>query len=108
MTLNEYQELALRTHNPTHTEVQTLTNAALGLTGEAGEFADMVKKHIFHGHGMPLIKSAKELGDVLWYVSLAAHAIGVPLENIAAENIKKLQGRYPDGFSEEASKNRVE
>lgn len=47
-----------------------------------------------------------ELGDLLWYITLAADAIGVPLEEIAQRNVEKLRRRYPDGFSVEDSINR--
>lgn len=81
--------------------------AALGLTGEAGEFADGIKKIVRRGHCVSKEKLIEELGDVLWYVAEAASAIGVNLSDVAAQNIAKLQKRYPDGFSEEASRNRV-
>ena len=48
--------------------------AALGLTGEAGEFANMVKKLTAHGHEISVEKLADELGDILWYVAEAATA----------------------------------
>lgn len=49
---------------------------------------------------------ANELGDLLWYLTLAADAIGVPLEEIAQKNVEKLRRRYPDGFDAERSRNR--
>ncbi len=48
MTLDEYQELAARTLGRDRTHEQQLANAALGLTGESGEVADLIKKHLFH------------------------------------------------------------
>ena len=47
-------------------------NAALGLTGEAGEVADEVKKCMYQGHPWQPSKIIEELGDVLWYVALMA------------------------------------
>lgn len=110
MNFNEYQNNALKTAN---TEVlttdQCLMNAALGLNGEAGEVADMVKKWKFQGHEIDRNKITKELGDILWYVSLGAHACGKTLEEIAEMNIAKLAARYPNGFFEaERSQNRKE
>jgi NTP pyrophosphatase (non-canonical NTP hydrolase) len=72
--------------------------AALGLTGEAGEFAELAKKHLFHGHTLDKEKAAKEIGDVLWYVAFACEALGVSLDEIAERNIAKLKARYPDKF----------
>lgn len=107
MTLAEYQELAARTLGPRPHE-QQLANAALGLAGEAGEFADMMKKHLFHAHPLDRDAVAKELGDCLWYVAAAATALDIGLEEIGAGNIEKLRRRYPEGFSAERSLNRTE
>lgn len=80
-----------------------LAGLSLGLTGEAGEVADYVKKVVAHGHALDSDKLAKELGDVLWYTAVMADAIGLTLEAIAAQNIVKLKARYPEGFSHERS-----
>lgn len=80
---------------------------ALGLAGEAGEFADRVKKTAYHGHALDREKLLDELGDILWYIADAAGALGVELEEVARRNNAKLRLRYPEGFNPEASKNRV-
>lgn len=85
-----------------------LLNGALGLTGESGEVSDMIKKHIFHGHDLDRDELIKELGDVCWYVALLCNAIGVSLDEVMTRNIDKLRERYPEGFSESASRNRKE
>ena len=110
MTPNEYQQLAFRTAKAELDFKQQLTNGALGLTGESGEVADLVKKHLYQGHGIisVLPKIKEELGDVLWYVALIASATGTPLEDIMQANIDKLRKRYPDGFDPERSVHRDE
>lgn len=85
-----------------------LLNGALGLTGEAGEVSDLVKKYLFHGHDLEREEMIKELGDVCWYISLLCHAINVSLDEVMLSNIIKLKRRYPEGFSSEASINRKE
>ncbi len=107
-TLEEYQEAVLRTASVRHSVAMEMAISSLGLTGEAGEFADMVKKHIGHGHELDREKAVKELGDVLWYVARLATLIGSSLEEVATENDLKLRKRYPNGFSQEASKARVD
>lgn len=107
MDFKEYQESALRTAG-TQTEEQRLLNCCLGLSGESGEFNDMIKKTMFHGHTLDKNKIAKELGDILWYLSVAADSLGFSLEEIATMNIDKLKARYPEGFSTERSINRKE
>lgn len=110
MLANEYQRLAMRTASQevTSNQEKGLMNAVLGLCGEAGEIADSVKKYHFHGHDLDKSELVKELGDILWYVALAATTLDVPLAEIMQGNIDKLQRRYPDGFSAEASRNRSE
>ncbi|WP_191556593.1 nucleoside triphosphate pyrophosphohydrolase family protein [Metabacillus idriensis] len=105
MELNEYQQLASRTAAKHDNE---LVNFGLGLTGEAGEVADLIKKACFHGHSIGKEEIKKELGDVLWYLSNIARIAGLELDEIAAANIEKLKKRYPEGFSVEASINRSE
>ncbi|WP_239740543.1 MULTISPECIES: nucleoside triphosphate pyrophosphohydrolase family protein [unclassified Mammaliicoccus] len=108
MELNKYQEIALRTHNVEQNMSEALTNYTLGLTGEAGEVADNIKKHIFHGHDLNKDEIVKELGDVLWYVSSLASMCNVTLDEVAGHNLNKLGNRYPNGFSPLNSINRVE
>lgn len=107
MDLNEYQRLAGRTANKSLSEKDTLAQDALGVAGEAGECADLVKKHLFHGHPLDRDKLVKELGDILWYVSQLAADVGVTLDEVAERNIEKLRSRYPAGFTEKASLERT-
>jgi NTP pyrophosphatase (non-canonical NTP hydrolase) len=106
MTLNAYQQAASRTLEREQPEEQRLAWNALGLAGEAGEVADLIKKAVYHQHGVDKDKLTKELGDVLWYLAALASVLGLTLEQVAEANIAKLRRRYPEGFSCEASKNR--
>ena len=107
MTINEYQYAALRTAQTDKlTANELLLNSALGLCGESGEVADLVKKHRFQGHDIDVEHIAKELGDVAWYLAVTADALGYDLETIFQMNIDKLRARYPDGFDPELSINR--
>lgn len=93
MTFDEYQQEMRRTFKR-----DRLAGHALGLTGEAGEVADLVKKAVYHGVGHTPDEMAKELGDVLWYLTAVAEEYGLSLADVAAGNIAKLKARYPDGF----------
>lgn len=108
LTINEYQQMALRTENGTVQIFPRIFNAALGLCGESGEVADLVKKWAFQGHPKDHEKVAEELGDICWYIAIAADALGLTLEEIMYRNIEKLKRRYPDGFETERSVNRNE
>ena len=103
MDMNEYQKLAARTDNH-----NALAYYALGLTGEAGEVADLIKKYKWHGHDLDINQLIEELGDVLWYVAMLVDALCYDLDTVAAINIEKLRQRYPNGFEQERSRNRKE
>ncbi|MCZ8203038.1 nucleoside triphosphate pyrophosphohydrolase family protein [Gemmatimonas sp.] len=108
MTFDDYQQLAARTLGRDRTYEQQLANAALGLTGEAGETAEIIKKHLFHATPLDRDALVKELGDCLWYIGAFASVLDIPLEEIAQRNIDKLRRRYPDGFDPERSRTRAE
>jgi NTP pyrophosphatase (non-canonical NTP hydrolase) len=108
VNLNEYQELALRTHNEELSTPQALCNYALGACGEAGETADMIKKGVFHGHELNRHEIAKELGDQMWYIANLAKLIGFSLDDIGVMNVNKLKKRYPEGFNHVDSLKRVD
>lgn len=105
MTFEEYQSLAQRTSPNKHSRI---INGVMGLSGEAGECIDLVKKHLFQGHNLDCEHLAEEIGDVLWYCAELAVGINRSLDDIAAQNIEKLKARYPDGFDPERSTHRPE
>lgn len=105
MTINEYQQGALRTAGTDH-KGALLENGVMGLCGESGECVDLVKKYLFQGHELDRQHLAKELGDVAWYLAVAAYSIGYTLEEVLQMNIDKLKERYPDGFDVDKSLHR--
>lgn len=102
MTINEYQNAALRTAG-TDDYDSLLVNGVMGLAGESGECVDIVKKHLFQGHPLDKKHLAEEIGDVAWYMAVCAHAIGYDLESVLQMNVDKLRKRYPDGFDSNRS-----
>ena len=95
MTLNEYQEHALET--AIYPAENRIIYPTLGLTGEAGEVADKVKKIIRDNHQefTPEKKAEimKEIGDVLWYCATLSHDLGYSLDEVAQTNVDKLRSR---------------
>lgn len=83
-----------------------LLHGALGLVTEAGEFADVLKKHIFYGREIDAINLSEEVGDLFWYCAIIADALGDDFPSIMQRNIDKLRARYPDKFTEHAALNR--
>jgi len=100
VTLNEYQAEMRLTYQPAPDTPNNLMIAchALGLVGESGEVADMLKKALLHGVAFERSELVKELGDVLWYVAAVAENYSITLEEVAQANASKLRARYPDGF----------
>lgn len=95
-TFHEYEALALRTAGEGDTE-HHITHAIMGLSSEVGELASDIKSWKFYGTMMKKENMKKEIGDILWYLSLAAYAVGITLEEAATINIDKLAKRYPNG-----------
>ena len=90
---------------------QRLLTGAIGICSEGGELLDIVKKIIFQGKepSEELRNKVKnELGDVMWYVQQVLITMEWDLEEVLAENTKKLSGRYPEGFDVDKSENRSE
>lgn len=107
MTFEEYQKLAARTINKDLDKDEQTLHAMWGMVSELGEFFGLYQK-MFQGHKINVKHICKELGDLLWFIAEYCTIIGLPFELIAAENIKKLQARYPDGFDPERSLHRKE
>ena len=91
---------------------ERLLTAAVGMSAEAGEFTEIVKKIIFQGKPVNqenLFHLKRELGDIMWYVSQACIGLDISLEEVIQMNFEKLSARYPEGaFTIERSENRVE
>lgn len=113
MDANEYQQLAGRTlisgpgFEIPEKEIMAVWEV-VGLAGEAGEVADLIKKGVFHRHGIDRPKLEEELGDALWYIAALCNTLGLDLSTIMRSNIEKLKIRYPNGFSSLDSLRRVD
>ena len=133
MTGNEYQKLAMRTNDHKATDrllgkadmidffkqakagrdtenydFGGILNSCLGLSGEVGEFNDMIKKWIFHEKQLDIDHAKKEAGDICWYLAMLCESFGWSLDEIMQMNVDKLKARYPQGFDIEKANNRAE
>lgn len=90
--------------------VPLLLTAGIGLGAEGGEFQEIVKKMFFQGKPLTeenLFHMKRELGDIIWYWANACNALGLDPNDVIAENVKKLEARYPGGsFDAYYSENR--
>jgi NTP pyrophosphatase (non-canonical NTP hydrolase) len=97
-------------HGP-DVNVPLLLTAAIGLGSEAGEFQEIVKKIMFQGKPLneeTAFHMKRELGDIIWYWTNACRALHLDPNDVIAENVNKLQSRYPGGvFDATYSENRA-
>ena len=134
MNGNDYQKLAMRTNDHKATErlisarenfclekrcsetdsdirnadFGGILNSCLGLSGEVGEFNDMIKKWIFHEKELDVEHAKKEAGDICWYLAMLCESFGWNLDEIIQMNVDKLKARYPEGFDVDRANNRAE
>lgn len=98
-----------QTHGP-DINVPLLLTACLGLAAESGEFCEIPKKMFFQGKPLNeenLFHMKRELGDIMWYWVNACRALNLDPNDVIAENVNKLQSRYPGGtFDAHYSENR--
>ena len=91
---------------------ERLLTAAVGMSAEAGEFTEVIKKMIFQGKPVNeenLFHLKRELGDIMWYVAQACMGLNVSFNEIVEMNVEKLEARYPGGsFDVHYSENRKE
>ena len=92
--------------------IPPLITAAFGLTAEAGEFTEVVKKIILQGkpyNEENIFHMKRELGDICWYLAQACMALDTSFDEIMEMNVDKLKARYPGGeFDVHKSENRAE
>lgn len=117
MTPDEYQALADRTKAPqdralknimktpphaAHMYVHTqVLHAMIGAMGELGEMCTNIQRALWYNKGpIDVVNFKEELGDLMWYVSLACNALGLSLDDVITKNIEKLQLRYPEKYTD--------
>lgn len=92
--------------------VPLLMTGSIGLTAEAGELIEIVKKMLFQGKPLNeenVFHMKRELGDIMWYWINTCRALNLDPNDVIAENVKKLEARYPGGhFDVFHSENRKE
>jgi hypothetical protein len=93
-------------------DVPRMLTGGIGLSSEGGEFNEIIKKIVFHGKPYDeanIFHMKRELGDIIWYWTQACLGLGFDPNEVIAENVNKLEARYPGGvFSVWHSENRKE
>ncbi len=122
MTNNEYIALAMRTESPANplkyeigkadTDLpwsaknnvySRLLHSALGCADDAGELVKCIKDRLFYNKPIDIVNLKEEYGDLLWFIAQGIDAIGSSFEEVMEMNIRKLQARFPDKFTDAAA-----
>ena len=113
MTFDEYQAQALTTAYTDPKYIDTLMDKtiwAMGIAGEAGEVVEKWKKIVAYKEGKiskdDKEELKKELGDVVWYIAVMAHSLGLSLDEVMQLNVKKLASRKQRGVIKGQGDNR--
>ena len=112
--MKDYIEKALRTNAGSEKAIKRMNDdkivdmlhGAMGISTEANEILDVLKKHIFYGKEIDELDLALECSDCLWYLAIILNRLGYDFETIMKMNIEKLQKRYPDKFNEDKAINK--
>lgn len=101
MTFDDYQKQALKTAHNHPDSLMDKTVWVMGIAGEAGEVIEKWKKIVAYKDGKvsktDLGELKKELGDVVWYIAVLAHSLGLSFEEVMQLNVAKLQDRHKRG-----------
>jgi hypothetical protein len=107
-----FVEHVRKLHNNSRVNIPLLLTSGIGLASEGGEFNEIVKKIFFQGKPLNednIFHMKRELGDIMWYWMNACNALGLDPNDVIAENVSKLEARYPGGeFDVHYSENRKE
>jgi NTP pyrophosphatase (non-canonical NTP hydrolase) len=112
--MENYIELALRTELKDYEsvskrftpEIARLMHSGMGLSTEANEFLDALKKHTMYNKPLDKVNLVEEISDLLWYCAIACDELGVSFEEIMKINIDKLKARYGEKYSDDKAINR--
>ena len=110
--LTEFIDRLDELSDTTDVNIPLILNSAIGIASEGGEFAEIVKKCVFQGKPLDdetIFHAKRELGDIMWYWTNTCRALGLDPNEVIAENVRKLEARYPSGsFDVHYSENRKE
>lgn len=105
MNWNEYLIQSKRTMEDKGKQLNLL-HFSMGVSTEANEILDVMKKNIFYGKEVDIVNVKEKIGDIFWYIAIACRELNLDLESILDLNINKLKTRYPDKFTQEKALNR--
>lgn len=96
-----YSDFVARKFKAMGSDIDDLAHAAMGISGEAGELLDAIKKHWAYGKELDKENVMEELGDLEFYMTALRNCLGVPRSYIIAGNVTKLNKRYAGKYSDQ-------
>lgn len=100
----EHQKLVRSLVKPGQEIIDNLTpgqanslHMTIGISGEAGELLDAMKKHLIYGKPLDVCNVIEELGDIEFYLEGLRQELKINREEVLSVNVRKLNVRYPAG-----------
>ena len=106
MQLNEYSKWTSNTCAKLENSIFDTVHMLMGMTTEIGELTDCFKKQLAYNKQVDWINVNEEIGDLMFYIASFCRINNLDFEKIIETNIKKLESRYPEKFTEEKAINR--
>lgn len=106
MDINKYQELASRTLPELGSKQANDLHMIMGMQTEIGELTDIHKREFAYKKPLDKIHQTEEVGDILWYLANYCKINDISIEDAMDKNIRKLQARFPEKFTEHDALNR--
>jgi NTP pyrophosphatase (non-canonical NTP hydrolase) len=100
-TDDNYSDFVAQKFKAMGTDIDDLAHAAMGISGEAGELLDAIKKHWAYGKPLDRENVIEELGDLEFYMTALRNCLGIPRSHIISHNVAKLSKRYADKYSDQ-------
>lgn len=106
MQLNDYSKWTSNTCAKLESQVFDTIHMLMGMTTEVGELTDCFKKQLAYNKQIDWINVKEEIGDLMFYIASFCRINNLNLEDIIDINVKKLESRYPENFTQEKAINR--
>lgn len=101
--LRDFEAMVARLQKHFPTKIEDQLHAAVGISGEAGELLDAIKKSWVYGKPLDMENVKEECGDILHYLQMQLFEAGLTIEDAILHNMTKLRKRYPAGYSDAAA-----
>ena len=106
MKLNDYVKWTVNTCAKLDTRKEDIIHMLFGIMTETGELTDVFKKNMAYNKDIDWTNVEEEIGDLMFYIASFCRITGIDLQDVIDRNVKKLETRYPDKFTEYHAKNR--